>query len=155
MNRQTASQLRTEPGSFRECRELRHSVPLGPVVYAARNSGDTASGAFTVTLHRKDKVGSNSSSALTQVASSNVTGLAVNAQSANFSFNPNRTVEIHIFPEANPGLCYVRCDPNQGSCVVPYQEEEYKVKVDGGNNVANDGAVREKSETNNEANPMD
>lgn len=149
------TQVSTFPCGTNTCRELRHSVPLGPVIYAARNSGDTASGAFTVTLHRKDKVGSNSSSTLTQVASSNVAGLAVNAQSANFSFNPNRTVEIHTFPEANPGLCFVRCDPNQGGCVVPYQEEEYKVKVDGGNNVLNNGAVREKSESNNEGNPMD
>ncbi|MBK9401569.1 MAG: hypothetical protein IPN36_12150 [Bacteroidetes bacterium] len=137
------------------CKELKHSVPLGPVVYAARNGGDTTSGTFTVTLHRKDKVGSNATSVLTQVASSQVPALAVNAQSANFSFNPNKTVDIYTFPDDNPGSCFVRCDPNQGGCVVPYQEEEYMVKVDGGNNVFNGGTVQEKSETNNEGNPMD
>ncbi|MBL0096790.1 MAG: hypothetical protein IPP46_10080 [Bacteroidetes bacterium] len=134
---------------------MKHSVPLGPVVYAARNGGDTTSGTFTVTLHRKDKVGSNATSVLTQVASSQVPALAVNAQSANFSFNPNKTVDIYTFPDDNPGSCFVRCDPNQGGCVVPYQEEEYMVKVDGGNNVLNGGTVQEKSETNNEGNPMD
>ncbi len=152
----TGSQVSTyNCGLGTNCRELKHTVPLGPVVYAAKNTGDTASGAFTVTLHRKDKVGSNASSVLTQVASSQVSSLGVNVQSANFSFNPNKTVDIYTFPDDNPGSCFVRCDPNQGGCVVPYQEEQYAIKVDGGNNVTNGGSVQEKSESNNEGNPMD
>jgi hypothetical protein len=127
-----------------------HSVVLGPIVFGARNTGDGAASAFSVTLQRRDRVGSNAVSALTQVASEQVTGLAGHGQSPNFSFAPNKTVTIFTL-QNNRGSCFVRCDPNQSGCVVDYQEVEYSIHVDGGDNVADGGRVSESSESNNEA----
>jgi len=135
------------------CREFRQAITLSPIIYAAKNSGDTAAGSFSVSLFRKDQTLSTSTS-LTAVSTNVVNSLGVNTESTIFSFNPNKTVDVYVFPEANPGMCFVRCDPNTAGCTPPYQEIEFKVKVDGGNSATN-GTVSEKSETNNEGNPMD
>lgn len=134
------------------CLEYQQSFALTPVIYAAKNSGDSVSGSFSVSLFRKDQTLSSSSS-LTAVSTNTVNSLGINVESTIFSFNPNKTVTVFAFPTDNPGSCFVRCDPNTAGCTPPYQELEYKVKVDGGNS-ASTGTVSEKSETNNEGNPM-
>ena len=145
--------VKSYPCGTSTCREFRQGIALTPIIYAAKNTGDTAAGAFSVSLFRKDQTLGTAGS-LTAVGTNQVTTLAVNTESTIFSFNPNKTVDVYAFPEANPGMCFVRCDPNTAGCMPPYQELEFKVKVDGGNSATN-GTVSEKSETNNEGNPMD
>lgn len=135
------------------CREFKHSIALPQVIYSATNTGNTASGAFVVTLSRQTRVNGTLGS-MVQVASSNVTGLNAGANAANFSFLPPGNVDVYRFPDDNPGLCFVRCDPNQGGCVLPFEENAYLVKVDGGNSAGAASQVAESNETNNEGNPM-
>lgn len=147
------SLVKSYPCGTSTCREFQQSFALTPVIYAAKNTGDTAAGSFSVSLFRKDQTLATASS-LTAVSTNTVNSLGVNTESTIFSFNPNKTVTVYVFPDDNPGSCFIRCDPNTAGCSPPYQEIEYKVKVDQGNSATN-GTVTEKSETNNEGNPMD
>ncbi|HEX2736489.1 MAG TPA: hypothetical protein VHM70_33030 [Polyangiaceae bacterium] len=147
------TQVTTYPCSTGTCNERKHALALGPVTFAAKNTGNAASGAFSITLSRKESVSGVTGLSI-QVASADVTALAAGAQSANFSFNPNKTVDVYTFPEDNPTSCFVKCDRNQAGCILDYEEEGYSIKVDGGNNAVNGGAVQERSETNNEGDPM-
>ena len=142
-------------GTSGTCRKMSMSVALPPVVYFARNIGqaaaDTSSGLFEVKLQRSEMV-NGVSNKLTTVSSGLSKRVEPGANSPQFSFNPGRSVTVYAFPDDNPGSCFDRCDPNQGGCVVPYQELEYKVLVDGGN--ATQGEVLESNEADDEGDPM-
>ncbi|MFZ1687046.1 MAG: hypothetical protein WAU70_06480 [Flavobacteriales bacterium] len=134
------------------CDEFRHSISLPAVTYNATNAGNAAAGQFTVTLSAQTSA-NGSTGTLAQVATQTVTGLNAGANAANFSYTPPGTVDVYRFPGDNADLCFVRCDPNQGDCKVPFEEIAYLVRVDGGNPPAT-GQVPESNEGNNEGSPM-
>lgn len=133
------------------CKVFEHTITqLPPVIYKAINAGDSASGSFTVELYRQEKV-NGTVGALSQVQSSQVVGLSAGATSGTFSFTPMQTMKVYT-QDWMPGKCFLRRDVNTTSAF-PYMEEAYLVKVDGGN-AAGGGVVRERTETNNEGDPM-
>lgn len=134
------------------CKIFEHTiVQLPPVIYKAINLGDSASGAFTVELYRSEKV-NGTVGPLTQVHSSQVVGLAAGAQSGTFSFTPSFPQGLKVYTQDfAAGQCFVRRPSTSSS--YPYLEESYVVKVDGGN-ASGGGAVKERTENNNEGNPM-
>lgn len=142
-------------GTGGTCRKMSMRVALPPVVYFARNTGqaaaDSSSGTFEMVLQRREMV-NGVSNKLTNVASGLSKRLEPGTDAPRYSFNPGRSVTVYAFPDDNPGSCFDRCDPNQAGCVVPYQELEYRVLVDGGN--ASQGEVLESNESDDEGDPM-
>jgi hypothetical protein len=138
-------------GTNQQCRRLSMSITLGPVNYFSRNIGAAPAGQFQIDLQRREMVNGVSTNLVT-VSSHGVKSLAVNTDSAPFSFNPNRTATVLQFPDDNPGSCFVQCDPKLAGCTPAYQELEYKVRVDGGNSATGD--VTESNEGDDEGNPM-
>jgi hypothetical protein len=138
-------------GLNQQCRRFSMSVALGPVSYFSRNAGAAPAGLFSISLLRKEMVNGVPTN-LVPVSSHGVKSLAVNTDSAPFSFNPGRTVTVHQFPDDNPGSCFTQCDPKLAGCTPAYQEMQYRVVVDGGNSAQ--GEVLESNESDDEANPM-
>lgn len=135
------------------CKVFEHTImQLSPVIYKAINAGDSATGPFTVELLRQEKL-NGTVGQLSQVHSSQVVGLSARAQSSTFSFTPSFPQGLKVYTQDfSPGKCFLRRD-NTLTSAFPYLEEAYLVKVDGGN-AAGGGAVQERTENNNEANPM-
>lgn len=128
------------------------TINLGDITYSARNPGGANAGTFVVELFRRDVINGVRSN-LVSVKRNTVNSLNAGQGADTFTFQPNKQVTVHVFPESNPGLCFAKCE-TPGGCNPPYFEEEYEVRVDGGNGAAGGGQVAESRENDNSGNPM-
>ncbi len=123
-------------------------VQLPEVIYKAHNAGDSSVGSFGVELYAQTILGGITGQ-LVQVDSRIVVGgLSAGATSSSYSYTPPT---VDLYDEDHGGGCYVLVDADLKA---PFLEAAYLVKVDGGNTAGGGGDVKEKTESNNEGNPM-